>query len=61
MKDKNIRKMEVTTESGSDVRDTKQLKGTATQTSAWKAKNETHQYTTGGASKGSLGGHNTNS
>ena len=61
-KQENLRKLKVTTDSGTDVKDTSQLKGQASPTSAWKAKNDTNQYTTsGGVPKGSLGGLNTNS
>jgi hypothetical protein len=59
MAEKSVRNMTVTTGSGKDVRDTGMLKGEASATK--KATNETKQYTTGGISKGALGGRNTNS
>lgn len=58
---KNIRTMEVTTESGKDVTTTKQLSGDSHCTAAFKDKNVTKQYTTGAIKKGALGGENTNS
>lgn len=58
---KNLRNMEITTESGKDVKDTQQLKGQAHQTPAQRDKNVMKQYEKGAAKKGALGGHNTNS
>lgn len=57
----NLRKKEVTTASGKDVRDTSQLSGSAKRTSAEGEKNETTQYTTKGSAPGPYGGENTNS
>lgn len=61
MEPKNLRTMEVTTESGKDVKDTQQLKGQAHTTKAFRETNSTKQYTTGALKKGALGGENTNS
>ena len=62
MKEKNIRKMVVTPDTGKDFRDTQVSSGIAKPGSQFKAKNETNQYTTaGGVPKGNLGGLNTNS
>jgi hypothetical protein len=61
MEPKNLRTLEVTTESGKDVKDSSQLKGQAHITRAFKETNSTKQYTTGALKKGALGGHNTNS
>lgn len=58
---KNVRDMTVTPDQGKDVRDSNVLGGQAKESSAFKAKNETTQYTTGKTSMGSLGGENTNS
>lgn len=56
MKEKNLRNMVITTESGKDVQSTGQLSGQAKPTAAFKAKNELKQYTTGAPSKNNLGG-----
>lgn len=61
MEPKNLRTLEVTTESGKEVDDTQQLKGGAHLTAPFKDKNETKQYTTGKPKNGALGGENTNS
>ena len=58
--EKNIRKMTITTSSGEDVKSTKQLSGEASQTAAWKAKNETVQHMTSKAQMGTLGGKASN-
>lgn len=58
---KNIRKMVVTPETGKNPWETKVVSGVASPSSAFKARNETTQYTTGKTSKGPLGGENTNS
>lgn len=56
MKNKNLRTMVITTESGTDVKDTQQLKGEAKPTAAFKSKNEMKQYTVGAPPKTGLGG-----
>ncbi len=57
MKTPNIRDMSITTGSGTDVKNTSQLKGEAQKTPAEKESNVTKQYeTAGGVGKGSLGG-----
>lgn len=61
MKGKNLRDMKVSTDTGKDVTSTKKLSGEASPTAAWKAKNDTSQYTTGKTATGPLGGENSNS
>ena len=62
MKDKSVRNMKVTPDSGKDQRDTQITDGLAKKSSTWNETNSTEQYTTqGGGQKGSLGGKNTNS
>lgn len=58
---KNLRTATFGTESGTDVKSTKQLSGESHKTPAEKETNETTQYTTGRIEKGPLGGENTNS
>lgn len=58
---KKVRNMTVTPSTGSDIRDTNVLSGTATKSPVANAKNETREYETGKADKGALGGMNTNS
>jgi len=50
----NLRTMEITTSSGKDVKDTKQLSGEASD--SLTGKNVTKEYTTGSTSTGKLGG-----
>lgn len=57
----NLRNKSMSTDSGTDVKSTKQLSGEAKPTKAWNATNDTKQYTTGSSQKGALGGENTNS
>lgn len=57
MKTSNIRDMVVTTSSGTDVKNTQQLKGEAEgTTAAQKATNSTTQYETKGGGMGAEGG-----
>lgn len=59
--EKNIRKMQVTPDSGDDFRNTKVLDGMTKKSGVHNATNETMQYTTGTTAKGPLGGENSNS
>lgn len=43
-------------DSGSDVKSTKQIRGNATQTSAWKEKNSLTESVRSAGDKGKLGG-----
>lgn len=63
VKDKNLRKMEVTPDTGKDFRDTMVVSGMATpSTPSENATNSTTQYTTSGGNKRSpLGGKHSNS
>lgn len=54
MKGTDIRNATITTSSGKDVKDTKQLSGEASD--SLSGKNETKEYKTGGSSPGKLGG-----
>lgn len=58
---KNLRNMEITTASGRDVTDTKQLSGEAHETPAQRDKNAQKQYTTSGPKKSGLGGRDNRS
>lgn len=53
---KDLRNMEVTTASGVDVKDTKQLSGEAKEGAGWNAMNQTKQYKTSNPGFGALGG-----
>lgn len=53
---KNIRNLEVTTSSGTDVKDTDQLSGLAKEGPQMRETNEVIQYTTGTTQMGMLGG-----
>lgn len=61
-RNKNLRDMVVTTGSGTDVKETQQLKGEAKEAARFRETNATTEYSTGAAPKpGSLGGRNTGS
>jgi hypothetical protein len=54
----NLRDMVVTTETGTDVKNTKMLSGEASPSAGWTAKNTLKEHTVSGCPKGDLGGMN---